>query len=249
VVLLEKLDLNSSLDLSNYIVFNFYKSFSLEVRKEIMQEITSRLNMLTKDLSNTNTEITLTKFSSNVYGKNSERLIIKMVELINDEEVIVKTSTRENIEKIMILNYRKAIIVGTISNEDIEKHEFCWIKHLNKIFCYQKNRSKFIKEANCYLFSQTENLIQSVFSTDNCIYEVNSIFYNKNNLQVYLNVFNKKLFKRSILALNEEFNLINIIDEDLFNSDYPLNYSSEIKFFNIDYKMFHYNSNIAFFQY
>jgi hypothetical protein len=45
-----------------------------------MQEITSRLNMLTKDLSNTKTEITLTKFSSNVYGKNSERLIIKMVE-------------------------------------------------------------------------------------------------------------------------------------------------------------------------
>jgi hypothetical protein len=80
VVLLEKLDLNSSLDLSNYIVFNFYESFSLEVRKEIMQEITSRLNMLTKDLSNTKTEITLTKFSSNVYGKNSERLIIKMVE-------------------------------------------------------------------------------------------------------------------------------------------------------------------------
>ena len=66
MVLLEKLDLNSSLDLSKYIVFNFYESFSLEVRKEIMQEITSRLNMLTKDLSNTKTEITLTKFSSNV---------------------------------------------------------------------------------------------------------------------------------------------------------------------------------------
>jgi hypothetical protein len=48
--------------------------------------------------------------------------------------------------------------------------------------------------------------------------------------------------------LNEEFNLIKIIDEDLFNSDYPLNYSSEIKFFNIDYKMFHYNSDIAFLQ-
>jgi hypothetical protein len=208
VVLLEKLDLNSSLDLSNYIVFNFYESFSLEVRKEIIQEITSRSNMLTKDLSNTKTEITLTKFSSNVNGKHSERLIIKMVELINDEEVIVKTSTRENIEKIMILNYRKATIVGTISNEDIEKHEFCWIKHLNKIFCYKKNRSKFIKEANFCLFSQTGNLIKSVFSTDNSIYEVN-------NLQVYLNVFNKKFFKRIILALNEEFNLIKIIDEDL----------------------------------
>ncbi len=48
--------------------------------------------------------------------------------------------------------------------------------------------------------------------------------------------------------MNEEFNLIKIIDEDLFNSDYPLNYSSEIKFFNIDYKMFHYNSDIAFLQ-
>jgi len=221
VVLLEELDLNSNLDLSQYFVFNFYESLSLEARKEIIKEITARFVMLTK--------------------VNSNEMILS--------EVIVKTSTRENIEKIMIMNYAKATVVGTIANGDIEKHEFCWIKHLNQIFCYQKKRSKFIKEANCSLFSKTGNLIKSVFSTDNSFYEVNSIFYNKNNLQVYLNVLNKQFFKRSILALNEEFNLIKIIDEDLFNSDYPLNYSSEIKFFNIDYKMFHYNSNIAFLQY
>ncbi len=248
MILLEKLDLNSTLDLSQYFVFNFYESFSLEARKELMQEITSRFNLYTKINSHNNHEMIVNKFSSNVYGKNSERLIIKMVELINDEEVIVKTSTLKNIEKIMIMNYIKATIVGTISNEDIEKHEFCWIKHLNQIFCYQKNKSILIKEANCCLFSKTGNLIKSVYSTDNSIYEVNSIFYNKNNLQVYLNVLNKQFFKRSILALNEEFILIKIIDEDLFNSDYPLNYTSEIKFFNIDYKMFHYNSNIAFLQ-
>jgi hypothetical protein len=160
VVLLEELDLNSNLDLSQYFVFNFYESLSLEARKEIIKEITARFVMLTKVNSN---EMILSKFSSNFYGNNIERLNIRMVELINDGEVIVKTSTRENIEKIMIMNYAKATVVGTIANGDIEKHEFCWIKHLNQIFCYQKKRSKFIKEANCSLFSKTGNLIKVSF--------------------------------------------------------------------------------------
>jgi hypothetical protein len=160
VILLEELDLNSNFDLSQYFVFNFYESLSLEARKEIMKEITARFVILTKVNSN---EMILSKFSSNFYGKTSERLIIKSVELINDEEVIVKTSTRENIEKIMIMNYAKATVLGTIANGDIEKHEFCWIKHLNQIFCYQKKRSKLIKEANCSLFSKTGNLIVTRF--------------------------------------------------------------------------------------
>ena len=50
------------------------------------------------------------------------------------------------------------------------------------------------------------------------------------------------------MIINKEFNLIHTIDEDLFNPDFPLNYSSEIKLFNFVYKMFHYNSNIAILQ-
>ena len=50
------------------------------------------------------------------------------------------------------------------------------------------------------------------------------------------------------MILNEEFNLIHAVDEDLFNPDFPLHFSSEIKLFNIDYKMFQYNSNIAILQ-
>ncbi len=251
IVLLDELDLSFTSDLSSYYVFNFYETLSSVARKEIMQKnkaFTRRLIMLTKVSLNKNHEMILNKFSSNVFGNNSERETIRMVELISVEEVIVKTSTRENIEKIMIMNYAKATIVGIIANEDIQKHEFCWIKHLNQIFCYQKDRSKFIQEANCSLFSKSGNLIKRVYSMDNSIYEVNCIFYNKNNLQVYLNVLEKRILKRSILALDKEFNLIKIIDEDLFSCDYPLNYSSEIEFFNIDYKMFHYNSNIAFLQ-
>ena len=63
-----------------------------------------------------------------------------------------------------------------------------------------------------------------------------------------MNVINRSIDKKSILLLNKEFNLIHTIDEDLFNPDFPMNYSSEIKLFNIDYKMFHYNSNIAILQ-
>jgi hypothetical protein len=251
VILLEEIYWNSSLDLSQYFVSNLYEALSFEAKEEIIQKnktFITRLIMLTKFNSNKKHEMILNKFSSNVYGNNSERLFVRKIELINDEEVVVKTSTRENIEKLMIMNYAKATIVSIIANEDIQKQEFCWIKHLNQIFCYQKKKSKLIKEANCSLFSKSGNLIRSVYLIDNGIYEIYSIFYNRNNLQVYLNVLNKSIFKRSILALNEEFNLIKIIDEDLFNSDYPLNYSSEIKFFHIDYKIFHYNSNIAFLQ-
>ena len=112
----------------------------------------------------------------------------------------------------------------------------------------KKNSSKLIKESKCCFFSKTGHLIKSIYSIDDSIHEINSIFYKKSNLQVYLNVINRSIDKKSILLLNKEFNLIHTIDEDLFNPDFPMNYSSEIKLFNIDYKMFHYNSNIAILQ-
>ena len=113
----------------------------------------------------------------------------------------------------------------------------------------KKNSSKLIKESKCCFFSKTGHLIKSIYSIDDSIHEINSIFYKKSNLQVYLNVINRSIDKKSILLLNKEFNLIHTIDdEDLFNPDFPLNYSSEIKLFNFVYKMFHYNSNIAILQ-
>ena len=96
IVLLDELDLSFTSDLSPYYVFNFYATLSSVARKEIMQKnkaFTRRLIMLTKVSLNKNHEMILNKFSSNVFGNNSERETIRMVELINVEEVIVKTST------------------------------------------------------------------------------------------------------------------------------------------------------------
>ena len=38
-----------------------------------------------------------------------------------------------------------------------------------------------------------------------------------------------------------------MIDQDLFDPDFPLNRSSEIQLFNITYRIFHTNSNNAIF--
>ena len=194
----------------------------------------------------------LNKYSLKIYGKYSERFELEKMELISDDEVIMrykfKTSNQQNIEKIMIINWKKADILAIIGNTNIQEQVFCWIKHCDQIFCYQKDRSTFNRKSKCRLFSKSGQLIRSVYYIDSSIHDVNSSFYNKINLQVYLNVFNKSSNKRSILILNEEFKLIQTIDEDLFNHEFPLNYSSEIRIFNKEYKMFQYTSNIAFLQ-
>ncbi len=251
LILLEELDSRIDLNLNHLFVSDFNESMSSVAKQNTIEKnkiFLSRLINLSETTLNKKFEMISYKFSSNVYGKNSERFTLKQIELINDDEVIIKTINRRNIEKIIIMNWKNTETLAIIGNVDIKKQVFCWINHLNQIFCCQKDNSKRIQESKCCLFSKTGHLIRSVYAINNCIHEVNSIFYNKSNLQVYLNVLNKSSDTRSILILNKEFNFIQTIDEDLFNPDFPLNYSSEIKLFNIDYKMFHYNSNIAFLQ-
>jgi hypothetical protein len=134
------------------------------------------------------------------------------------------------------------IIIGIIVNDN--EQDFCWIDHLNKIFCYQKE----FEESKFSLFSKSGNLIRCVYSLENDVYQVNSVFYNKNNFEVYLNVDKKIYSQNIILILNKEFDHIQTVDHDLTNLDFNFNYSSEITLFNDKYNIFHYNSIIAFIQ-
>jgi hypothetical protein len=135
----------------------------------------------------------------------------------------------------MIFDWMKGNTIGIITN-DFLKQTFCWIGHLNKIFCHQDS---FIEESHCCLFSTTGNLIRSVFVINNNIHQVNSVSYNKNNCEVFLNVFDRICSKNSILILDKDFLLIRTIDNELTNSDFSLNYALEIQIFNVDYEVFH----------
>ena len=143
-----------------------------------MKIFIQRLMDLTKTETNRIDDVFYNKFSSNVSGNSSERLIIKYIELIDSDEVILKISDRQNIDKILIMNWKKSETIGILGNIDSRIQQCCWIKHLNQIFCYQKDKCKIIKETKFSLFSKTGNLIRSVYSIDTNIYEVNSIFYN-----------------------------------------------------------------------
>jgi hypothetical protein len=201
--------------------------------EEIIQKnkvfLTRLSNLTTISLSNKH-DIVLKKFSSNICGNNLERLILKKLELIDSDEAIVKTTNQQNIDKIMIINGKMAKTIGIIGTEDTQKQVCCWIKHLNQIVCYQKYKSKLIKVSKCSLFSKTGKKIRSVYSIDNNIHEVNSIFYNNTNLQIYLNVFNKFCFKTSIISLNEKFEPINIIEGNIFDSNFSLNFYQKFNF-------------------
>jgi hypothetical protein len=255
VVLLEEFDLNSTFGqfFNQFFVSNFYETLSLVSREESIQRnkafLKKLINIKTIN-SNKAHDVILNKFSTNIYGNNIERVIVREIGIINDDEVILKISNRQNIEKIMIINWKMVKTIGVIGNSNIQKQEFCFVKHLNQIFCYQKEKTKLIKEAKCSLFSKTGNLIRtlSIHLIDNNIYDVISLFYNNKTLQFYLNIFIKYCMKRSIVTLDKEFNIINKINEDLFNPQFSLNFSSEIQFFDINYQIFHYNSNIAFLQ-
>ncbi len=248
---MEKLHSYSDLNLNEFFVCNLYETMNSRGTEKIIQKnkvFLTRLSNLTKISLSYKHDIVFKKFSSNICGNNLERLIVKKLELIDDDEAIVKTTNRQNIDKIMIINWKMAKTIGTIGTKDTQKQVCCWIKHLNQIVCYQKDKSKLIKESKCSLFSKTGNIIRSVYSIDNNIHEVNSIFYNNINLQIYLNVFNKLCFKTSIISLTEKFELISIIEENLFDTNFSLNFLSEIQFLNSRYIIFNYNANIAFLQ-
>ena len=77
------------------------------------------------------------------------------------------------------------IIIGIIVNDN--EQDFCWIDHLNKIFCYQKE----FEESKFSLFSKSGNLTRCVYSLQNNVFKINSVFYYKNNFEVYFNVDKK----------------------------------------------------------
>ena len=144
----------------------------------------------------------------------------------------------------MIFDWINGNTIGTIPNRNIKKQEFCWIEHLNEIFCHQSNQ---IEEV-CSLFSTTGNLVRCVIVILNNIHQVNSISNNKNNFEVYLNVFDKTCSKNSILILDKDFLLIRTIANEITNLEFKINYTSEIQIFNVEYKIFHYTSNMSLLQ-
>jgi hypothetical protein len=252
IVFLEEIKLKLNLNDNQLFVSHFDETMSLLAREKNIEKNKLFLSRIVNYLKNNNLnkkyETVSNSFSSKILNANLERLEVVQIELIENDEVLVKTINQKKIEKILIINWIKGETIGMIGNENIELKGFCWIYHSNQIFCYQKYIKNF-EESKCSLFSKTGNLIKSVYSIKNRIYEVNFIFYNKNNFEIYLNVIDKSSNRRLILTLSKEFLQTKLIDEDLFNPDFQINFSSKINLFNIEYNMFHYDSNIAFLQY
>ena len=85
------------LNLNHFSVSDFEETMSslaAENSIEKNQLFVSRLNSLSKNSLNNKIEIILFKFSSNISGNNSERFALKQIELLNEDEVIIKTSNR-----------------------------------------------------------------------------------------------------------------------------------------------------------
>jgi hypothetical protein len=252
IVLLEE-DIQSSIDFdfNQFNVSYFNHSISLTEQQESITRNTIFLSRLVNLTDSSVEEIDngeSNKFALKIgeINPNSKKsYVLKRVEIINDEIVIVKCFD----EKILIINWKIGSILATI--EIINEQEFCWINHLTQIFLCQK----FIdptneKELKCSLFSIKGDYIRSVYSISKYNYRVNSVVYNKDKCQVYLNIYNGTGSKTLILILNQEFQPINMIDNNLLNPVFisNLNYATEIKLYDILYNIYHYTLNIAFLQ-
>jgi hypothetical protein len=237
IILLENIETCMNLDLKDYFVSDCSSLMNNLEEIKRMKMFLLRLSNLTA----TNHNIIL---EENIFIELINDICIEDLEFIEDNQVIVKKRSMIGTVVIIIIDRTNGNTIGTINNQDL-KQNFCWIGHLNQIFCHQNN---LIEESYCSLFSTSGNLIRSVFVIYNNIHQVNSVSYNKNNCEVYLNVFDKSLSKNSILILDKDFLLIKTIDNELTNSDFSLNYASEIQIFNAEYKVFDYNSNISLLQ-
>ena len=253
IILLD--DINSSkIDeyLNRYIVSLYSDSIELLGKEEVIRinrVFLSRLCNLKKFNLNQSYIIDSNDLiTKKLQLRNHLEQILIQTEIIGDNLVLLKTLNAKRQNEIIIIDLKNADNINKIADINVKKQEFCWISHLNKIFVYQKYISNLEKEENCSLFSETGNFIQSVFSIDNNIYEVNSISYSESNLEVYLNVYQKLDSKRLILILNNYFFLIKTIENNLINPNFNFTYSSQIELFNNLYNIFHYHSNIAFLQ-
>jgi hypothetical protein len=236
-------------------VSNFNNSISTNERDELVEQNKIFITRLT-NLKKTNlnqirviesNELITKRLTFGNHNFNKD-VIIRKIEIIGDDEVIVKTGNKQDQGKeILFINCKKAkeIVVGQ-NDGGYLRQEFCWIYHLKEIFCFLKDFSNQKKFA---LFSkETGNLIRVIDSTDCHPYEVDSVSYNKNNYELYLNVFNTIDTKSSILILDKDFVLIKKLRNDLYNPDLPLNFVMTIELFNAEYKTVHYKSNFAFCQ-
>ena len=175
-------------------------------------------------------------------------IVIKKTEFLGNEKVVVqyfRAPFNPVYIKILAIDSNKVKTVARIVKDE---QEFCWLSYLNQLFIYQKSGSNLEGIANFSLFTLDGILVRSVYSLSTNQYKVNSISCNKDNFEVYLNVFDRDCSIHSILILNQDFNLIKKIRGDITNPDFPLNYSSEIEIFNLRYNIFHFDSNIAFLQ-
>ena len=250
IILLESpIRSSSALDLNNFFVSNFHILMSLAEKEEIIHRneiFISRLINL-KILKNFNLNLISTTDRNQVIIKTENLCYIFLkLETIGNNEVIVKI--RPHSDKILIINWNICKIIGRIENQEIWRQEFCWIDHLNQILVYQRNRSSSVQDAIFSLFTNTGNLVRSVFSLRNYPYLVNSVAYNKNIFEVFLNVFNRQHQMRQILVLDENFNLIRKIDNALTNPELQINYVSRIEIFDVVFAIFHFNSKYAFLQ-
>ena len=101
-ILLEELESPLDLNLNHFLVADFNQTMSSLAKENNIEKnklFLSRLFSISKTNSNNKLEIVSIKFSSNICGNNSERFALKQMELINDDEVIIKTINRHNIEQ------------------------------------------------------------------------------------------------------------------------------------------------------
>jgi hypothetical protein len=190
-------------------------------------------------------EVCLNKFKL-IQKKKASIALIEKLELIEEDNIIVKTQNEINAsntyEQIIVIDLKGGKTVSKIGDKNMQKQDFCWINNLNLILCYQK---KYRKDSTLSLFNRNGDLERIVHLNNRYIQNIISVFYDKNNFQVYLNTEKES---RSTLVLNEQFELIHNIDHELTDPNFQVNFISKIRIFQIDYKIFHYNSKIAFFQ-
>ena len=94
LILLEELDTHIDLNVNHLFVSDFNESMSAVAKLNTIEKnkiFLSRLVNLSETTLNKKLEKISNKFSSNIYGKISERFTLKHIELINDDEVIIKT--------------------------------------------------------------------------------------------------------------------------------------------------------------
>jgi hypothetical protein len=244
IVLLEDIEQIPSLDLSDAVIFNLYDSTDLNEIKRFQIFLSRLINFKSitsyKMVIYESWELSLRKCFRNYFDLSC---VLKL-EFIEKDKAIVKTCKNNTKYEILIIDWFKGTIISKINIENEYHLDFCWIEHLNQVLVHQDyvNAKKFL------LFTINGYFVKEIFLENTIEHIVSAISYNKDNFEVYLNVFDKVSSSGSILILNEEFTQINKISSNIINSDIPLNYLSEIEILNIQYNIFHHNTFYAFIQ-